>query len=74
MMSVPSVLAVQTMNTKSILLTSAIVGGIAAAAVLLSKVSASVSLDSVIGYLTVAAVVAIAALEYGLFRKRALSK
>ncbi len=61
------------MNTK-IILTSAIVGSIAAAAVLLFQVSASVSIDGVIGYLTVAAVVAIATLEYGLFRKRALSK
>lgn len=61
------------MNTKTIL-TSAIVGSIAAAAVLLPFVSASVSVDSVIGYLTVAAVIAIAALEYGLSRKRLLNK
>lgn len=61
------------MNNK-IILTSAIAGSIAAAAVLLSQVNVSVNIDSVIGYLTVATVIAIAALEYGLFRKRVLSK
>lgn len=61
------------MNTKTIL-TSVIAGAIAAAAVLFPFVSASVSLDSVLGYLTVATVIAIAALEYGLSRKRVLSK
>jgi DMSO reductase anchor subunit len=61
------------MNTK-IILTSVIAGSIAAAAVLLSKVNASINLDSAIGYFAVATLLGIAALEYGLFRKRSLSK
>jgi len=57
----------------NIILTSVIAGSIAATAVVFSRVGASVSFESVIGYLTVATVIAIAALEYGLSRKRVLA-